>query len=81
MFAHVLHKMVENKEEGVPIHDCHFQHLFDTFAKMFGLQSDIRYAIVHVCMYTIDIDISGLITPFTYHYISSFEISDKSITV
>lgn len=41
MFAYVLHKMVENKEEGVPIDDCHFQHLFDTFAKMFGLRSDI----------------------------------------
>lgn len=48
MFAYVLHKMVENKEEGVPIDDCHFQHLFDTFAKMFGLRSDIRYEIVHV---------------------------------
>lgn len=43
MFAYILHKMVENKEGGVQNYECHFQHLFDTFAKMFGMISVVRY--------------------------------------
>ncbi|XP_062603914.1 uncharacterized protein LOC134265709 [Saccostrea cucullata] len=39
MFAHILHKMVENKEEGIQNHQCHFQHLFETLTNMFGMYS------------------------------------------
>ncbi|XP_061185645.1 uncharacterized protein LOC133193717 [Saccostrea echinata] len=39
MFAHILHKMVENMEEGIQNYQCHFQHLFETFTKMFGMFS------------------------------------------
>ncbi|XP_061184699.1 uncharacterized protein LOC133192713 [Saccostrea echinata] len=40
-FICVLSRMIENKIQGIPNLQCHYQHLFDTLLKMFGLQSGI----------------------------------------
>nr|XP_022303302.1 uncharacterized protein LOC111110929 isoform X2 [Crassostrea virginica] len=42
-FIHVLSRMVENVVQGVPNIEFHYQHLFDTLVKMFGMQSGISF--------------------------------------